>query len=184
MTDIQKPYTTVIDFVTGRELPDVGAEANRQTVEKLLVQQKGYLNTDIEVDVDLMFTVAGEPYRSQIDLVVMAEGNRIMAIKCAAGSLGSREREILAAARLLDAYQIPVAVVTDGSHAIVLDTVTGKKTGEGIDAIPSKQAAKALLTTETRTAFPEKKREREQLVFRTYDLENVNVHRRIGGSGI
>lgn len=184
MTGIQKPYTMIVDFVSGRKLPDVGAEANRQAVEKLLVQQKGYLKTDIEVDVDLTFTVAGEPYRSQIDLVVAVEGSRIMAIKCAAGSLGSREREILAAARLLDAYQIPIAVVTDGSNAIVLDTVTGKKIGEGINAIPSKEAAKALLTAKPRTAFPEKKREREQLVYRTYDLENVNVQRKIVGSKI
>jgi hypothetical protein len=181
MTGIQKLYTMVVDFVTGREVPDVGSEANRQAVEKLLVQQKGYLKTDIEVDVDLTFKIAGEPYRSQIDLVVASEGTRIMAIKCAAGSLGSREREILAAARLLDAYQIPIAVVTDGSNATVLDTLTGKKIGEGIDAIPSKEAVKALPAAAACTAFPENKRDREQLVFRTYDLENVNVHRKING---
>jgi hypothetical protein len=179
MTDIQKPFTTVMDYVTGREVPDVGAEANRQTIEKLLVQEKGYLKTDIEVDADMTFTVAGEVYRSQIDLVVAVNGHRVMAVKCAAGSLGSREREILAAARLLDSYQIPLSVVSDGSHAIVLDTVTGKKIGEGVDAIPSKEKAHALLTTAPPPAFPEKKREREQLVFRTYDLENVNVHRHI-----
>jgi hypothetical protein len=179
MTDVQKPYTTVIDFVTGIAVPDIGAEANRQAVEKFLVQEKGYLKTDIEVDVDMVFHVAGAPYRSQIDLVVAVNGHRIIAVKCAAGSLGSREREILAAARLLDSYQIPISVVTDGSHAIVLDTVTGKKIGEGMDALPSKEKAQALLSTAAPLAFPEKKREREQLVFRTYDLENVNVHRKI-----
>jgi hypothetical protein len=106
-----------------------------------------------------------------------------MAVKCAAGSLGSREREIVAAARLLDSYQIPIAVVTDGMHAIVLDAVTGKKIGEGMDAIPSKEQAEALLSVSPPLAFPANKREREQLVFRTYDLENVNVHRKILGSG-
>lgn len=176
MTGVQKQYTTVVDFVTGREFPDVGAEANRQAVEKLLVQEKGYLKTDIEVDVDLVFTITGEPYRSQIDLVVSVEGHRVMAVKCAAGSLGSREREILAAARLLDSYQIPLSIVTDGIDAIVLDTVTGKKIGEGMDAVPSREEAGALPRA---APFPEKKREREQLVFRTYDLENVNVQRKI-----
>ncbi|MFH0725850.1 MAG: type I restriction enzyme HsdR N-terminal domain-containing protein [Pseudomonadota bacterium] len=179
MTDVQKSYTTVVDFITGREVPDVGAEANRQTIEKQLVEEKGYLKADIEVDVDMAITVAGEPYRSQIDLVVTVDGHRIMAVKCAAGSLGSREREILAAARLLDSCQIPLAVVTDGIHAIVLDTVSGKKIGEGMTAIPSKEKARDLLAASTPLAFPEKKREREMLVFRTYDLENVNVHRKI-----
>ena len=129
MVEISKPYTMITDFVTGREVPNVGAEENRQAVEKLLVEEKGYLQEDIKVDVDIAITVAGEPYRSQVDLVVSADGGQthFMVIKCAAGSLGSREREIVAAARLLDEYQIPFAVVSDGQTAIVLDTVSGTK---------------------------------------------------------
>ena len=114
MAEGSKPYTMIADFVTGREVPNVGAEENRQAVEKLLVAEKGYLKEDIKVDVDIAITVAGKPYRSQVDLVVSADGGKtlFMVIKCAAGSLGSREREIVAAARLLDAYQIPWAVVS------------------------------------------------------------------------
>ena len=37
-----KPYTTLIDFITGRETPNIGAEENRQVVERFLVEQKGY----------------------------------------------------------------------------------------------------------------------------------------------
>jgi len=181
MADISKPYTMITDFVTGREVPNVGAEENRQAVEEFLVAQKGYLKEDIKVDVDIAVTVAGEPYRSQVDLVVSADGGktRFMIIKCAAGSLGSREREIVAAARLLDEYQIPCAVVSDGKTAIVLDTVAGKKIGEGLDAIPSKAEALTRLQTYTPMGFPEERREREKLIFRTYDIENVNVQRKV-----
>ena len=181
MAEILKPYTMITDFVTGREVPNVGAEENRQAVEKYLIDEKGYLKEDINVDVDLAITVAGEPYRSQVDLVVSPDGGktRYMAIKCAAGSLGSREREIVAAARLLDEYQIPRAVVSDGKTASVLDTVTGKKIGNGLDAIPAKQKAINQLKSQTPTPFPAKRREREKLIFRTYDIENVNVQRNI-----
>jgi hypothetical protein len=181
MADISKPYTMITDFVTGREVPNVGAEESRQAVEKFLVAQKGYLKEDIKVDVDIAVTVAGEPYRSQVDLVVSADGGktRFLIIKCAAGSLGSREREILAAARLLDEYQIPCAVISDGKTAIVLDTVAGKKIGEGLDAIPSKAEALTRLQTYTPMGFPEERREREKLIFRTYDIENVNVQRKV-----
>lgn len=181
MAEESKPYTMIADFITGREVPNVGAEENRQVVEKLLVAEKGYLKEDIEVDVDIAITVAGEPYRSQVDLVVSADGGktRFMAIKCAAGSLGSREREIVAAARLLDEYQIPCAVVSDGKTAIVLDTVSGKKIGDGLDAIPSKQEAISKLKSYTPPAFPKERREREKLIFRTYDIENVNVQRKV-----
>ena len=181
MAEISKPHTMITDFVTGREVPNVGAEENRQAVEEFLVAEKGYLKADIKVDVDIALTVAGEPYRSQVDLVVSADGGkmRFMVVKCAAGSLGSREREIVAAARLLDDYQIPCAVVSDGKTASVLDTVTGIKTGDGLDAIPSKGEALAQLKSYTSLAFPEERREREKLIFRTYDIENVNVQRNI-----
>jgi len=181
MADIAKPYTIITDFVTGREVPNVGAEENRQAVEKFLVEDKGYLKEDIEVDTDFSITVAGEPYHSQVDLVVSAGGGdtRFMVIKCAAGSLGSREREIVAVARLLDEYQIPLAVVSDGRTAIVLEAISGKKIGDGLDAIPTRQEAIARLNAFTPEGFPGDRREREKLIFRTYDLENVNVQRKI-----
>lgn len=181
MADVSKPYDMITDFVTGREVPNVGAEENRQALERFLVEDKGYLKEDIEVDTDISITVAGEPYHSQVDLVVSADAGktRFLVIKCAAGSLASREREIVAAARLLDEYQIPCAVVSDGKTAIVLDTLTGKKTGEGLAAIPSKQQAIKWLESYTPPAFPGDRREREKLIFRTYDIENVNVQRNI-----
>ena len=181
MAEVSKPHTMITDFVTGREVPNVGAEENRQAVEKYLIDEKGYLKEDINVDVDMAITVAGEPYRSQVDLVVSFDGGktRFMVIKCAAGSLGSRQREIVAAARLLDEYQIPCAVVSDGKTASVLDTVTGKKIGDGLDAIPTRQEAVNELKSLTLAPFPAERRDREKLIFRTYDLENVNVQRNV-----
>ena len=181
MSETLKPYTMITDFVTGQEIPNIGAEENRQAVEQYLVNEKGYLKDDIEVDVKIELIVAGEHYHSQVDLVVRVNGGklRIMAIKCAAGSLGSREREIVAAARLLDDCQIPLAVVSDGKTAIVLDTVSGKKIGEGLDAIPSKQAGISMLDSCEPVSLPAERLEREKLIFRTYDRENVNVQRNV-----
>ncbi len=179
MSDTEKQLNTIIDFVTGKRIPEIGAESNRQKVERFLVVEKGFLKEDIGVDVDIKMIVGGEPYESQIDLVVSVDGKRFMAIKCAAGSLGSREREILAASRLLDRYQIPFSVVSDGKTAIVLDTFSGKKIGEGIDAIPSKDEAKEKLNTIELHPFPKERFEREKLIFRSYDIMNVNVKRNI-----
>ena len=181
MPDIQKPYSMITDFVTGKEIPNVGAEENRQMVERFLVAEKGFSKEDIEVNVDIELTVGGEPYRSQIDLVVSIDGGstRFMAIKCAAASLGSREREILAASRLLCEYQLPFSVVSDGKTAIVLDTVSGKKLGEGLTAILSKAEAREKLKALKLSPFPQDKREREKLIFRSYDSMNVNVSRNI-----
>ena len=176
-----KPYSMITDFATGKQIPNVGAEENRQMVETVLVIDKGYAKADIEIDVDLEIMVAGEPYRSQIDLIVSFDGgaSRFMAIKCAAASLGSREREILAAARLAGDAQIPLSVVSDGKTAIVLDTVSGRKLGEGLEAIPTRDQARDQLKNLDWQPFPEAKREREGLIFRTYDSMNVNVGRNL-----
>jgi hypothetical protein len=183
MSDTLKSYSMITDFVTGKEIPNVGAEENRQMVERFLVNEKGYSKEDIAVDVDIEITVVGEIYRSQIDLVVSVGDEygttRLMAIKCAAASLGSREREILAAARLLDENQIPFSVVSDGKTAIVLDTVSGKKLGQGLDAIFSKEKARELLKEIKLLPLPKEKREREKLIFRSFDSMNVNVGRNL-----
>ena len=177
--DIPKTFKLITDFVTGEKIPDVGAEANRQTVERVLVAKKGYTKKDIEVDAPLEVTIGDKFYRSSVDLVVSMDGKRYMAIKCAPGSLGSREREIVSAARLLDEYQIPVSVVSDGKTAMVLDTVSGKKIGEGIDAIPSKKTLQETAKSLKLQPLAEKRMEREKLIFRSYDSMNVNVGRNI-----
>ena len=181
MSNTLKPYTMITDFVTGKDLPNIGAEENRQVIERFLIEQKGYLKEDIQIDADIEMTVAGEIYRSQLDLVISADGGktRFMAIRCVAGSLGSREREIVAAARLLDNYQIPLSIVSNGQTAIVLDTVSGKKIGEGMDAIPSKEEVLEKLESLELLPFPKDRLEREKLIFRTFDSENVNVQRNI-----
>lgn len=176
---IPKTFSLITDFVTGEKIPDVGAEANRQMIEKVLVTEKGYAKKDIEVNAPIEVTIGDEPYRSSVDLVVSVHGKRYMAIKCAPGSLGSREREIVSAARLLDEYQIPVSVVSDGKTAMVLDTVSGKKIGEGLDAIPSKKALQEMAKSFKLQPVAEKRLEREKLIFRSYDSMNVNVGRNI-----
>ncbi len=181
MSDIPKPYKMIVDFVTGQKIPEVGAEANRQAVERFLIIEKGFAKEDIQVDVEIAFEVAGDAYRSQVDLVVSVDGGRTryMVIKCAPGSLGSCEREILAAARILDKYQIPLSVVSDGKMAVVIDTVSGKRIGEGLDALPSKAEAFEKLKAKDLQSYPPERIEREKLIFRTYNCEYVNVARKL-----
>ncbi len=182
MMEKEKTLATLIDFVTGLKVLDIGAEANRQNVERFLVNYKGFAKNDIEADADIEIMIADKPYRSQVDLVVSVDNIRYMAIKCAAGSLGSREREIVAAARLLDRYQIPLSIVSDGKTAIILDTISGKKMGAGLNFIPSKNEARKRLKETALQPFPAKRLEGEKLIFRTYDMMNVNVKRNVSNS--
>ncbi len=164
----------VIDFITGEPKADAGSEANRQLMERVLVEQKGYSRDDVEVDVEIVLDEDAGHYRSKLDLVVTVNGHRYMVIKCAPGSLDSREREVIAAARLLDDYQIPLAVATDGRTAIVWDGVTAQCLGKGMEAIPSKSQAVETFDPASVTPLDEKRRPRQQLIFKSYDSMNIN----------
>lgn len=164
----------ITDYITGREIDNVGAEASRQIFEKFLVETLGYDKEDIRVDVPLTVQFKGEDYPSAIDLVVYADGRAVIAVTCVAGSIGSYEREILAGARLVNDVQIPLAISTDGRDAVVLDTLTGETVGKGLDAVPSKEEASKRMTTHTDTPLDPAKRPGEMIIYRSFNLEKVN----------
>jgi hypothetical protein len=170
-----KQLDIITDFITGQDIPNIGAEMNRQDVEHFLVEKKGFDKNDISIDQEISFTIAGEVYHSKVDIIVSIESKKIMVIRCAAGSLGSRERETLAMARLVDEYQVPFSVVSDGKNAIVLDTISGKKNGEGLAAIPSKKEGLNQLKNIQLTDLSAKRKEQEKLIFRSYDSMIINV---------
>lgn len=166
---------TVKDYITGKRVPNVGAEANRQSVERVLVDQKGYDRAEVVVDRKVRVPVAGAVYTTRVDLIVQLDDWTAMVIVCAAGSLGSWQRQVLAAARLINAdYQVPLAVVSDGKRALVQDTVTGTDVGSGLAAIPDRREMLDRWMVRPRTPLPLERREREALIFRSYDSMRVN----------
>lgn len=164
----------ITDYITGKEIDNVGAEASRQIFEKFLVQTKGYAKTDILVDVPLTVQFKGEDYLSVIDLIVSVEDRPFMAITCVAGSIGSYEREILAGARLIYDHIIPFAVSTDARSAIIKDSITGKTIGQGLDAIPDYSQARDLLKNIEAIVLDPDKRSGEMIIYRSFNLEKVN----------
>jgi hypothetical protein len=55
VTPTRQSDDKVIDYITGIEKPNRGAEANRQEMERVLVELKGYDRSDIEVDAPIAF---------------------------------------------------------------------------------------------------------------------------------
>ncbi|MDA3791828.1 MAG: type I restriction enzyme HsdR N-terminal domain-containing protein [Desulfobacula sp.] len=165
----------ITDYITGKPVRNMGSEASRQIFERFLVHEKGYSKKDIKVDEKLVVQFKGEDYISAIDLIVSCNDKALMAITCVAGSIGSYEREILAGARLVYDYQIPFAVSTDARDAMVMDTLSGKNTGQGLGAIPSKKEALKLVETIEYKPFDKTRKEREMIIYRSFNLEKINI---------
>jgi hypothetical protein len=165
----------LVDFITGKPIKNIGVEEHRQKFLRFLVEEKGYYKTDIHVDADIKIDIAGSIYQSKLDIVVSVDEKSFMVIKCAAGSLESREREVLSAARIFTNHQIPYSVAADGDTAVVYDTVSGKKVGEGLNYIPARSEAKKILASKQLLEISGKRREKEKIIFRSYDSMNINV---------
>jgi len=179
MLDKGKNYEMLEDYVTGKQVPNVGIEEIRQHLEQYLVEVKTYQKEDIRVDADIEIDIDGSSYASQLDLVIFIENISFMVIKCAAGSLESRQREVVSASRIYETSPVPYAVVSDSKTAIIYDSVSGKKIDKGLSAIPSREAAKKILSARQPAQIPEKRLEKEKIIFRSYDGMNVNTQRNI-----
>lgn len=165
---------SLLDYVTGKTVPDSGCEQNRQAVERFLVDELGYEKSDIRVDFPLSFEIGeGVIYRSAVDLLVFVEGRPFMTVKTAAGSIDSWERMALAAARIISETPARLAVSSDGKDAVILDSETGKRFGRGLSAIPPKNDASRLLSPTP--PIPRDRLYRERLIFRSYDKDVVNA---------
>jgi len=126
------------DFLTGEVLDDTLDERYRQKIARWLVEQKGYHPGEIEPRRDLLLQAGQRRAVIKIDFVVRLAGRIGMVIRFGPGSLVSRERPALAVSRLVAAYQVPIAVVTNGENAEILAAQSGKVLGLGLDAIPSR----------------------------------------------
>ena len=88
--------------------------AVRHIAERLLLEEKGYASSDIRKNVVFDVTLGAETAKSSVDFVVSLDNRIGMLIKCAPGSLDSRERHIVAAARVFDA--LPVRYSSSGKQ--------------------------------------------------------------------
>jgi hypothetical protein len=147
----------------------------RHIAERLLLGEKGYVQADVRKDIRFPVTLGAETLESSVDFLVTVDNRRAMVIKCAPGSLSSRERHVVAAARVLDSLPVPVAIVMDPMNAVVLDTTTGKVTGEGFEAVPSKEQLIAMLAGKELLPIAPEKLEREKRVLLAFDALRCSI---------
>ena len=156
-------------------IPEETRHNIRDKVERFLREEKGYAPEDLEFGQAVEVVIGEKRVAPVLDIVISLRDKRLIAIKCAPGSVVSREMEVLSMARLLDSYQIPFSVATNGEEGELLDTVTGKVIGEGLEAIPSKAQALEWLKRVDFKPLPEKKVEQAKRVLLASDVVKCPV---------
>lgn len=128
----------LVDFITGETIRDTHDERYRQKLARLLVEKKGYEKAEIEPRCDVLIKAEDKQAMVKIDYKVILSGRIGMIIKYGPGSLVTRRRSTLALSRLVSPYQVPIAVVTNGEDAEIVEGATGSLISSGLGAIPEK----------------------------------------------
>ena len=160
-----------IRLIMRKEIADGGAMASEVALMALdlLSGCKGYAQEDIRHRVEFDVVLGPETVRSKVDFLVSLDGRNAMVIKCAAGSLSSRERHVIAAARVVADPIVPIAVVMDPSSALIIDSASGKVIGEGYESIPTKEQLEVMLSERGPRSLAADKLEREKRVLLAFD---------------
>ena len=138
-------YGVLQDYLTGQALPDTDDERIRQGLARRLVEQLGYGREDLEPRLTIDSCFNAVRVQTLIELTVRIQGRRLFLVRYGPGSLVTREKAAIAAARLLDpGYRIPLAVVTNGRDAELIETARGKVLGSGMHCLPDRQQAEDL----------------------------------------
>jgi hypothetical protein len=146
-----------------------GLELIRERVWDFLIQEKGYLEGDIEVDRHFEIGIDDIKASISVDYLITLGGRRFMVVKCTPGALESRERHLVSFARVVDSYQIPLAVVTDGLKARVMDAMSGKLAGEDLTSMPDRSRAIEVIQSMEFKPYPHDKMEREKRILLAFE---------------
>lgn len=119
-----------------------------EKLARYFIKEKGFAESDLERDLFIDTCFNNETVHSKITITLSIQNKRVMIIRYAPGSLVTREKAALAAARILEkAYQIPLAVVTNGIALELLDTYSGNILSEGFASLPSKEELMSQMGT-------------------------------------
>lgn len=141
----------------------------RQVIRDFLLNEKRYFEEDMEVDKQFEIIQDNSRVLVSVDYILTLGGKRFLVIKCSPGALESRERHIVSFARVVDSYQIPFAVVTDGLHARILSAESGKLVSEGLDSIPSRSQATEILKSAELRPYPAGRMDREKRILLAFE---------------
>lgn len=183
MQETNAPREEKIRQILAQEIEDgesLASEARRM-VEYLLIEKKGYAKEDVRMGIAFEVVLGTEAVWSSADFLVSVDGRSGMLIKCAAGSLDSRQRHAVAAARVIASPPLPVAVVADPENADVLDVATGKVVGTGFGAIPVKEQLRAILAAAGLKTLAPDRVEKEKRILLAFDAIKCCVPQ--GGDG-
>ena len=162
----------LVDFLSGKTVPDTHDERYLQKVARFMVERKGYDKQDLQPRCDLRLRAGRKCAIVPVDFVVGLQNHDAMIIKYGPGSLVTRRRPAMAASRLWAPYQIPIAVITNGEDAEILDGSSGRLLGTGFGSIPGRAQLLQIVSGHSFETISEERREMESRIMFAFEVDD------------
>lgn len=160
----------ITDYLSGQEIMDTTYEDLRQSLARMLVEDRKYPRDCIQAKYPLDFTVNGEPHSVALDLAVFSpDGEPLLALVFCPGEVGTFVRESIAAARIHLPSPFPLVVVTDSMELQLVATRTAEVIGQGFHAVPLWRDLPALAQAHPCPMPGEDRLDKERRILAAYD---------------
>ena len=130
------------DFLSGSILTDTLDERYRQKIAKQLVNNGGFKKSEIISNFVLEISAGQRKAVIKVDFLIRFQNKIVTLIKYSPGSLVTRRLSTLGLSRIIKPYQIPIAVITNGEEAEIIDGKSGKVISSGLENLPDKKSIK------------------------------------------
>lgn len=162
----------ITDFLTHQTVVDTHDERYRQRVARFLIEKIGYFKGDIQSRCILPLRAGEKCATVTLDFIVRLQDRDAMLIKYGPGSLVTRRRSTLAASRLWAPYQIPIAVITNGENAEIIDGRNGRVVGTGYESIPTRQELLQILNDCSFEVIPKDRIDMEARIMFAFEVDD------------
>ncbi len=161
------------DFLTGQIIEDNHDERHRQRLAVFLVEEKAYAKENIISQIRLTIHAGEKKAIVKVDFKIQMFDKTCIIIKYGPGSLVTRRRPSLAASRLVEPYQIPFVVVSNGIDAEIMDGGSGNIIGKCLEDIPSRSEISRQFDHLEFKLISAKRAELESRILYAYEVDDA-----------
>jgi len=143
------------DFITGDTIADTHDERLRQKIAKILVRQCGFDKAEIKKNIIQVVEAGKKKASIKIDFLVEVHGKTAMLVKYNPGSIVTRRQSCIALSRIAAPYQIPMAVMTNGEEAEIIDPFNKQVIRTGLNQLPNRKELHDLISNGSFSSLPD-----------------------------
>lgn len=154
----------ITDYLSGDKIDLTTYEDIRQSIARLLVEEKKYPLENIRSKYDLDLDLEGMKYTITIDFVVYHQERAILILSFCPGAVSTFITQNICLARIFPDYPVPFVIVTDSKDAALIDVKSKKEICRGYTCIPSWDVLLEMVGNAEPFSIPSQRKEKDKRV--------------------